>query len=99
MCSKSSPEVIKSGEQCCIYRIQRNSAHLCLLLLSWKEANNAQISLVVVKVWRSSRPLPFFGPQEGNIELQLKQALPEQVYSLLIPESMNWNELVNSEVL
>lgn len=44
-CSKSSPEVIKSGEQCCIYTIHRHSAHLCSLLLSWKEADNAQISL------------------------------------------------------
>lgn len=82
--SKSGPEVIKSGEQCHIYMIHRNSAHLCLLLLSWKEANDGQISLAVVKVWGSSRALPFFGPQEGNIELQLKEALPEQVYSLLI---------------
>lgn len=50
ICPKSSPEVIKSGVQCYIYMIYRNSAHLCLLLLSWKEANNAQISLAVVKV-------------------------------------------------
>lgn len=49
-CSKSGPEVIKSGEQCHIYMIRRNSAHLCLLLLSWKEANDGQISLAVVKV-------------------------------------------------
>lgn len=49
-CSKSGPEVIKSGEQCHIYMIHRNSAHLCLLLLSWKEANDGQISLAVVKV-------------------------------------------------
>jgi len=32
---KSSPEVIESGEQCYIHMIHRDSAHLCLLCLSW----------------------------------------------------------------
>lgn len=51
--------------------IPGDSAHLCLFCLSWKGADHVHISLDMAKAWRNTT-LPFFGPQEGNIELQLK---------------------------
>lgn len=48
--TRSSPEVIKCAEQCYIYMIYRDATHLCLLCLSWKGVNSAQISLDTVKV-------------------------------------------------
>ena len=68
ICAERNPEVTKSGERYWVYLIDRE---LNLLLQFGKEMSMTGDSWGTGGV--NTVHLPSFGPQEGNVELQLKQ--------------------------